>query len=120
MKRDLTHIEREVLAWLASRTACEALRAQLATAVVVEREHTGVGSYTDLAVPADAPRIPDRALEEVPVRGPMLRGEGIDMDALSLLWVEDGAITCLELAAFGEHFPEDCPAVELEEWQGES
>jgi len=50
-----SEFEAAVLEWIATATADPALHAQLATVQVSTRDHTGVGCYCQLALPADAP-----------------------------------------------------------------
>ena len=80
------------------------LREQRRLLRVTGREHSGVGFFTDVAIPPDATRLPGE---------PMLRFgdviadiEGLAHGAGFLLFVDGGVITMLEGYVFGnEHWP---------------
>ncbi len=103
----MTEFERMVFEWIADRCDDRALEVQLRTARVSSREHTGVGCYSELAVPDDAQ--PTHA--DYGQRGP-LTGPGFETSALkngggSLLWFEGGFAQTLEVFTYDDEFPED-------------
>lgn len=104
---EFTVLERAVLDWMASRIDVAHLAGQIAECRPVERELTGVGSYTKLAVSRDKPRI-ERAGRKGPIHGPWIDGaEGIHLGGSALLFLDEaGYIEKLELVANGDHFDE--------------
>ena len=81
------------------------LRTQLSAATVANREYTGVGFFTRLAVPTEAPRLKNR--------GKLVVGDvygkiaGLAHDAGFLLFVNNGAIDCLECFIVDDRWPEN-------------
>jgi len=102
---EFTALEQAVLDWIASHADVANLAEQIAACRPTERDLTGVGSYTKLAVPADKPRI-ERPRAHSPVHGPWIDGtEGIHLGGSSLLFLDEtGYIRTLELVANGDHF----------------
>ena len=79
--------------------------AQLQVATVASRDYTGVGLYTELWVPASAPKL-DQArwkIEDMP----KCSGEHPDLPAGAgfILWVKDGFISCLESYTYDGSWP---------------
>jgi hypothetical protein len=100
----LTPLERDVLDWIAAHTDDPALKQQLAHLEVLNREYTGVGSFTKLKVPPDSPRVPYRVL---PVSAsPWIESPQLEAGGGSVLFFADGRATDLELFANGGSFPE--------------
>ena len=120
---DFTHLERTVLAWIAARASSPELRAQLLAVTPIAREHTGVGSYTELSVPSQCARVPASSMpagrSRGPVSGPNLEDPMIENCGGSLLWLEEGIVSCLEMFACGSRFPEDAPNAVLLDPSGE-
>jgi len=73
---------------------------QLAVARPVKREFTGVGSFTELEVPADVPRV------QVQLAGPAIESPQLDTGGGSVLFFSDGLVRTLELYSHGNDFPE--------------
>ncbi len=107
---EFTALERAVLDWIASHASITNLPEQIAACRPTQRELTGVGSYTKLAVPADEAPIENWRTHS-PVHGPWFDGaEGIDLGGSGLLFLNDaGYISTLELVANGDHFDESAP-----------
>jgi hypothetical protein len=102
-----TLFEREVIARAIASEDDPALASQVEGLVVTKREYTVVGWYTDLAVPADAPRSTGPYADRGSLEGPCFEHPEIDLGGGSLLWFEDGRLACLELYANGDRFAED-------------
>lgn len=103
----LSVFEASVLAWIAGRSEDLALRAQLARARIVEREYTGVGCYSTISVPTDAPLSTASYSDRGPLSGPNFESEVVEFGGGTLLWFDAGRASCLEVYAYGEHFPAD-------------
>lgn len=101
----LTDFERAVLrAFLTGDDArLQILQAQLSVCVVTGRRHTGVSSFTDLAVPEDVDRMSPPAI----TMGDLdLRVEGLPEGATAMLFVRAGALARLEFVTNAGHWPE--------------
>src|SRR5262245_18245908 len=102
----LTTFERSVLEKLleGEHPVLDALRAQLPAAVVERREWTGVGFFTSLHVPDNAPRPPSAG--NLHVGG--VHGEipGLAHGAGFVVFVNDGRMTCLEGFSYDEPWNE--------------
>ena len=84
-----------------------ALRRQLSTATVVERDFTGVGFFATFAVDASAPPA-TRGIVLTDVMGEVT---GLEHDAFFLLFARDGVIEFLECAILDDAWPADAKLV---------
>lgn len=104
----LSKFEHEAIATIAlSDSQREIVLAQLALAMCVSRDHTGVGLYSELQVDAAAPKL-DKArwrIEDMP-KGHAEHPE-LPAGAGLILWVKDGYICCLESYTYGGSWPKD-------------
>ena len=102
----LTGIESDILRYCAESHDCPELVRQVQDAQAGAREHTGVGLYTKLTLPhrgSLAPIQPRRS----PIIGPTIESPSLEFGASSLVWCDDdGYIDCIEIAAFGNHYPD--------------
>lgn len=101
----LSEFETAVLEWIAARCGDAALQAQLSGALVVERDHTGVGCYSRLLVPADAPPSTADYSSRGPLRGPCFESTPVEHGGGTLLWFAAGRAKSLEIYAHGDYFP---------------
>jgi hypothetical protein len=69
-----------------------ALEAPLSTAVVVRRENTGAGFYTDFTVEREDAAIGGERLRN----GPEARVDGLEYGMGFILWLKEGYANCLE------------------------
>lgn len=92
----VTKLEKAIFDWIADRNS--ALASRLRDVEVASREHTGVGFYIYLFEEG-----PD--WDRPPVDGPVIESPQLDMGAGSILWLSEGEPHCLEIYAFGNHFP---------------
>jgi hypothetical protein len=92
-----TKLETAILDWIADRQL--PLAARMNAVEIAGREHTGAGRYVYLSDEG-----PD--WDRPPVDGPMIESPQLAMGAGSLLWLSQGEAHCLEIYAFGNHFPE--------------
>ena len=102
-----SEFEAAVFAKIASETSDEALRAQLTGIRVVNRNYTGVGCYSQLVPPEDAPVTLEAYGSHGPLSGPWFETLRVEHGGSTLLWFKDGRAEYLEIAANGDHFPED-------------
>jgi len=102
----LTAFERRVLdAFLVgTEPQLEILRAQAAVARVSNREHTGVGAYINLEIPASTPRVSPSKIIFGDVN---IQVADVPHGVSSLLWVTSGRIAFLEFAAHVDSWPKD-------------
>lgn len=80
------------------------LREQARHVTVQKRDYTGVGFLTEFAVPTEAPRVNRKRL--------VISDVGADVDELGhgagfVLFVENGAIRCLEGFSYDESWPSE-------------
>ena len=103
----MNEIEKRALEMLLAgeNKALEVLRTQLRTATVASREFTGVGFFTRLAVSPASPRLEGR--RKLAISDVYAEVNGLAHDAGFVLFVNDGAIDCLECFIVDEHWPED-------------
>ena len=107
LPRELTDLERSVLAQMLDRPgeSVALIAAQLSHAIVSNREHTGVGFYTNFAIPDDAPilrDLPDHEIGDVGGKHPQLRfGAGF------LLFIRNGVVSFLEGYTYEDPWPSD-------------
>ncbi len=99
--------EAAVLRWIGDHSADPALSAQLTEVTVRKREHTGVGCFSTLDIPAGTPASKQTHAQHGPLDGPYFESPAIEHGGGSLLWFEDGRAECLEVYAYGHDFPED-------------
>ena len=108
--RDATLLEESLLRhFLAGdHPTLESLRVQSEASSVASREFTGVGVYVNFSVPQEPPRVspPDLIFGDVD-----LKLENAEPGVCALLYVEHGALSCLELVASPGPWPEE-PRVE--------
>jgi hypothetical protein len=103
---EVSSLERDVIdATLAGEHPVLAtLRNQWATAKVTDRECTGVGIYLTIEVAPNASTLPIERL----LFGDVIVDLPTKTDAMgSLVYVEDGRLTCLEMYTFDMPWPED-------------
>jgi hypothetical protein len=104
---ELTAFERAVLEKLldGDNPLWNALRLQLSSAMVEEREWTGVGFYTTLHVPDGAAAAPELGAMNV---GAGVHAEipGLEHGAGFVLWIRDGFLDCLEGYCYDETWNE--------------
>ncbi len=103
-------IIRDILKWTASRHP--ELDAQIDHLVLESHEHTGCGLYAHFKPLPDGTRAIGLAS---PINGPEVEGPGIEFGACSLVWLKNGMITAVEIAAYGDKFPDEPAGYRLKE-----
>jgi hypothetical protein len=111
MKIEPTFLERSVLQWLGANAASAELREQLEGALITGRRFSGAGSYTEIAVSANAPSLPSSFQlfgETGPIEGPEVQSGELPSGACTLLWLAGRRACTLEIAGPGlvESHPE--------------
>jgi hypothetical protein len=87
------------------------LRDQLAKTMVTEREFTGVGFFTTLAVAPEVPRLsPSQSFAFGDVGATI---PGLDAGAGFVLFIADGALHLLEGYSYDEPWPDSAESFEL-------
>lgn len=99
--------EAAVLRWIGVHSGDPALKAQLATASIREREHQGVGCYSTLDVPPSAQATTQPYADHGPLSGPGFDASGLEHGGDTLLWFEAGRAVSLEISTYAEDFPQD-------------
>lgn len=100
-------LEKDILEWIIADTEDETVREQLRKVVFLEREYTGVGSFTYIAIPSETVLKAGLISGSMPIEGPHIKSPLLDYGALSLIFFKKGIITDLEIAAYGDSFPEN-------------
>jgi hypothetical protein len=103
----LTPLEKSVLEMLldGSDEAFDTLKQQLNCATVTKREFTGVGFFTNFAVPNDAQI--KRNVSDMTLGGVRAEFPGLKHGAGFLLFIREGVITMLEGFTYDEDWPEN-------------
>lgn len=99
--------ETAILEWIAVNSDDGALKSQLLTVEVEDRDHTGVGCYTKIRTTPNAERTDRGYKAGGPLSGPNFFSPIIEHGGLTVLWFVDGLADTLEICTFKEDFPED-------------
>lgn len=113
---DLSDFEQRVLdALVKSDPERETLQAQLAEATVLNRDYSGVGLFTKLAVPESAPRLqdPGRYIEKIPKLH--LEHPDLTAGAGAMLWLTNGRADTLECYTYDGDWPSEEGLFEIAE-----
>ena len=103
----MNEIEKRALEMLLAgeNEALDVLRKQLKAAKVASRELTGVGFFTNLAVPPELPRLRNR--QRLTMSDVYAEITGLPHDAGFVLFINDGAIECLECFIVDHRWPDE-------------
>jgi hypothetical protein len=96
---DFTLLEKAILDWIADRSDNAEIRMQIRSAYPAERELTGTGSFTKLAVPPHVPKTDAKVSMD-----PNIESDELDASGGCVLFMVDGKIDTLEIYTFGEQF----------------
>jgi hypothetical protein len=99
-----TALERDIFEWVATHCEVPVVAQQLRRAVLIRRDYTGVGFHTYCCAPDELPAFPLDTPR--PLEGPQIESPELEYGAGSLVWHEDGRLSCLEIFAYGDSFPE--------------
>jgi len=101
---EMNALERAILEDIAAdHETPPSVKDQLGVVMVVNRQHTGGGTFLNLAVPAEFPRTNPQNTE---VSGPLVTIPEVPEGAVTILFVRDGAVSFLEIASVGDWWPE--------------
>ena len=103
----MTEFEKQVFEWIADKCDDPALEAQLRSVNVASRENTGVGCYSEFAVPDDTPLTEAGYGQRGPLTGPGFESPALKYGGGSLLWFEGGRAKTLEVFTYNDEFPAD-------------
>lgn len=110
----LSELERGVLLAMAQHDAeRETLLRQIETACVIDRDYTGVGLYTKLAVGDDVPKLrtTNRLIEDYPKIS--LEHPDLEVGAGVILWLDDARIDTIEFYTYTGDWPKDESAFKI-------
>lgn len=93
-ERILTSFESAVIEWISVHSPYAALQDQLRNAVLVDRDHTGQGCYSTIAVPDDSPVSTAAYSTGDPLRGPFFESTAVEHGRGTLLSFEKGRTRC--------------------------
>jgi hypothetical protein len=114
---ELSQFERRVLEFMAANDPeGEVLRAQLASATVLERDYTGRGVFVKIHVPESAPltAMTNRYIQTTPTA--YIRHPQLTPGAEAMLWFAEGRMEMLEFVTNGEEaWPRDEEHLEVEQ-----
>lgn len=110
-----TQLERDILDWIAQRTEDPALAKQCRSAIPVSREYTGCGFFVGLAIPDSIPTT-SIDLHRVDV-APVIDSSELTDGGGVVLFCDKGKLSCLEIYANGNSFPEFLGGYSLSSWE---
>jgi hypothetical protein len=101
-----TPLESDILIWLSDNADDPLVAVQARFAKVVNRDYTGAGFFVTLQIPAEIERLPQDSGDVAPFPGPYIESAELDHGGDTVFFVENGAVSCLEIFAYGSAFPE--------------
>ena len=99
-------LESDILIWLSEHSEDPLVALQAESAKVSNREYTGAGFWVKLEIPDDVERLPDDSGKDAPISGPYIDSDNLAHGGGTIFIVEGGAISRLEIFAYGSSFPE--------------
>jgi len=110
MPTERRELEGRILEWVRNRHP--ELSDQIDQLEIRSYNYTGAGAYINfMALPTHLARV---GLKN-PLSGPNIRSSHLEYGACSLIWSNGGLINCIEVAAYGDRFPEELTEFALEE-----
>jgi hypothetical protein len=103
----LNNLENAIFDWVKSKFQEPTLSKQIESLELLKREYTGCGFYLTLKVNQSAPVLNEDFFKERVIDGPYIQSSGIEDGGGSLLFIENGFISTLELYANGQRFDKD-------------
>ncbi len=109
----LNNLEFAILEWIKSKYQNESLSNQIDSISKIEREYTGVGFFISILLPETITTLNNDLADQTFLNGPSIRSSGIEFDGCSILFIVDGKISTLELAANGSFFEREIEEFKL-------
>ena len=103
---ELTSLENDIVRWLLKNCESSDIQRQLPHVILQKRDYTGVGFFLHFSLPPDVVAAPDSAGDSTPIPGPEIASPQLESGAGTVMFLTDGRIDCLEIFAYGNHFPE--------------
>ena len=103
----MTRFEKAVLEWVSTNWGDPSLQAQLETARISSRDHTGAGCYSELVPSVGAPPTQAGYGARGPLDGPGFESPVLELGGGTLLWFENGFVKTLEIFTYAADFPEN-------------
>jgi hypothetical protein len=103
---ELTSLENDIVRWLLENCEDSDVQRQLPHLLLRKRDYTGVGFFLHFSLPPDVIATPDSTGDSMPILGPEIASSQLDSGAGTVLFLTNGLIDCIEIFAYGNHFPE--------------
>ncbi|MCK4635451.1 MAG: hypothetical protein KAT32_01175 [Candidatus Moranbacteria bacterium] len=97
-----TKLEIEIIKWL--KTNQLQLKEQLEKSTIIKREYSGAGFFFEFSVPKNVTKIKN-AIKRI--NGPSIKSSLLPNGANSIIFLEDGHISTLEVFGYDNIFPEE-------------
>ena len=104
-EKEFSALENAVLIWIVENNKDPNVIAQIKTVRFVDRKWTKVGFFVNLEVSRILAPIGEISKQTI-VSGPVIESEDIEFSATSFLFIKDGYLNFLEMAAAGSFFKE--------------
>jgi hypothetical protein len=103
---ELTPLENDIVGWLLKNCEDSDVQRQLPQIHLRKRDYTGVGFFLHFSLPPDVIAAPESVGDVTPIPGPEIASSQLDSGAGTVIFLTDGRLDCLEIFAYGNHFPE--------------
>ncbi len=101
-----TQLESDILIWVSRNSEDPLVALQASAAKISERDYTGTGFFVTLEIPDDIERLPQGSGDIARFSGPYIDSDDLAHGGDTVFSVESGAISRLEIFAYGNTFPE--------------
>jgi hypothetical protein len=109
----LNNFEFSILEWIKNKYQNDSLSNQIDSIINIEREYTKVGFFISIILPESTSILNNELADQSYLSGPIIRSSGIEFDGCSILFIVDGKISTLELAANGSFFEREIEQFKL-------
>lgn len=103
---ELTSLENDIVRWLLKNCEDSDIQKQLPHIRLRKRDYTGAGFFLHFTLSTDVMAAPDSAGDSTPIPGPEIASSQLESGAGTVIFLTDGRIDCIEIFAYGNHFPE--------------
>ncbi len=101
-----TQLESDILIWVSKNSEDPLVALQAGSAKISKRDYSGAGFFVTLEIPDDIERLPQDSGNVAPFSGPYIDSDALTHGGDTVFSVESGALSCLEIFAYGNTFPE--------------